>query len=62
MWSFGNNYLLLCKQIHIFEGPLPSCWKAVLLLALPILSVLLFDDFQQRGYAADSENDVGSRT
>lgn len=28
IWSFGNNYLLFCKQIHIFKGHSPSCWES----------------------------------
>lgn len=41
VWTFGNNCVLLCKQIHIFKGPLPSSWKAVQLLALFLLYILV---------------------
>lgn len=41
VWTFGNNCVLLCKQIHIFKGPLPFSWKAVQLLALFLLYILV---------------------
>jgi len=37
----NSFYLLFCKQIRIFQGPLASCWKAVLLLALSVLYILV---------------------